>query len=174
MSGGAIDEPSDFAALYLKTNVFFQLDDLFESLTVLSTSPEMAGFEHERFPSLKGLLKRFWIITAENPLSQKQTPAQNAALMEKLGTDLLGQGLKFEPVTCKSSDGLWVEQSFAVPRQDHLKNEEVENLILALAGKYLQNSVFSFYGNTMKILPVLRTDIKGQARYFVYVPKQNH
>ena len=168
MSEAEIEVPADISAMYLSTNVFFELDDLFQSLTVLSTNSNLPGYKHEILPSIKDLLKRFWIVTAENPFSQKQTKAQNAALMEKLANDLIQRGIRYEPVTCKSADGLWEEQSFAVPRQPHLKANEVEDLVIALAGKYLQNSVFSFYGNTMKILPVLRTDIRGQSRYFVY------
>jgi hypothetical protein len=57
-----------------------------------------------------------------------------------------------------------------VSRQERLKSHEVENLVIALAGKYLQNSVFSFSGNFMKILPVLRPDITGQTNYYVYEP----
>lgn len=160
--------------LYLSTNITFEVDDLFDPFTVLSTNPQLPGFSHQLFPRLQDLLKRFWIITAANPLSNEHTKVQNAALNEKLQKDLNELGLRYEPVTCKSADGKWTEHSFAVSRQENLKNQEVENLIIALAGKYLQNSVFSFSGKTMKILSVLRPDIQGQATYYVYEPSTNY
>jgi hypothetical protein len=167
------DEPA-LQALYLSTNITFETDDLFDPFTVLSTNPQLLGYSHQMFPRLQDLLKRFWVITASNPLSKEHTKVQNAALNEKLQKDLNGLGLRYEPVICKSADGKWTEDSFAVPRQDRLKNQQVENLIIALAGKYLQNSVFSFSGKTMKILPVLRPDIQGQATYYVYEPSTNY
>lgn len=161
-------------ALYLSTNITFEVDDLFDPYTVLSANPQLPGFSHQLIPRLQGLLKRFWIITAANPLSKEHTNVQNAALNEKLQKDLNELGLRCEPVTCKSADGKWTEHSFAISRQENLKNKEVENLIIALAGKYLQNSVFSFSGKTMKILPVLRPDIQGQATYYVHEPSTNN
>jgi hypothetical protein len=169
-----MDETSDYSALYLKTNVFFEREGLFRPLTVLSTAPALAGLSRKRSLHTIIPLKRFWIITAENPLSQKQTQAQNQDLMERLGKDLVHQAISHEAVTCKSHDGLWQENSFAVPRQAHLKNDELEKLIIALAGKYLQNSAFSFYGTTMQILPVLRPDIRGQTRYFIHAVQTDH
>jgi hypothetical protein len=161
-------------ALYLSTNITFELDDLFDPFTVLSTNSQLPGFRHQPLPRLKDLLKRFWIITAANPLSEEHSKAQNTAFNEKLQTDLDSLGLRYEPVTCTSADGKWSEHSFAVPRQERLKSQEVENLVIALAGKYLQNSVFGFSGNNMKILPVLRPDIRGQTNYYVYEPASEH
>jgi hypothetical protein len=163
-------EAKELHELYLSTNITFELDDLFDPFTVLSTNSQLLGFRHQPLPRLKDLLKRFWIITAANPLSESHSKAQNVAFNEKLQEDLHNLGLRYEPVTCMSADGKWTEHSFAVSRQERLKSQEVENLVIALAGKYLQNSVFSFSGNTMKILPVLRPDIRGQASYYVYEP----
>jgi len=167
------DEPA-LHVQYLSTIITFEMDDLFDPFTVLSANSHLPGYSHQMFPRLQDLLKRFWIITAANPLSEEHSKAQNAALNEKLQKDLNQLGLKYEPVTCTSADGKWTEHSFAVSRQDNLKSQEVENLIIALAGKYLQNSVFSFSGNIMKILPVLRPDIKGQANYYVYEPTSRY
>jgi len=163
-------EDDSLGKSYLQTNVVFELDDLFAPFTVLSTQPQMPGFQRQLLPRIQDLLKRFWIITAANPYSQELSKTQNEALNEKLEKDLKYLSLKFELVTCTSVDGKWTEKSFAISRQAHLKNEDVENLVIALAGKYLQNSVFSFSGNTMKILPVLRPDIRGQSTYYVYEP----
>jgi hypothetical protein len=174
MSKDIRDNDPALHALYLSTNITFELNDLFQPFTVLSTNSQLPGYSHQIFPRLKDLLKRFWIMTAANPLSEEHSKAQNAALNEKLQRDLNKVGLKYQPVTCTSADGKWTEQSFAVARQDTLKSQAVENLIIALAGKYLQNSVFSFSGNTMKILPVLRPDITGKANYFVYEPASRY
>jgi hypothetical protein len=167
------DEPA-LHVQYLSTNITFELDDLFDPFTVLSTNSQLPAHKHDMIPRIQDLLKRFWIITAANPLSKEHTKVQNAAFNEKLQKDLNELGLSYEPVTCKSADGKWTEHSFAVSRQDNLKSQEVENLIIALAGKYLQNSVFSFSGNIMKILPVLRPDIRGQANYYVYEPTSRY
>ncbi len=170
MSSHYPNDDTPLEKLYLSTNVIFECDDLFYPLTLLSTKPQLDGYQRSPFPRLQDLLKRFWIITAANPFSQELSRAQNEALNEKLEKDLKGLGLKYELVTCTSADATWTEQSFAVSRQAGIKNQDVENLVIALAGKYLQNSVFSFAGNTTKILPVLRPDIRGQASYYVYEP----
>ena len=163
-------EAKELHELYLSTNITFELDDLFDPFTILSTNSQLPGFRHQPLPRLRDLLKRFWIITAANPLSEEHSKAQNVAFNQKLQADLDRLGLRYEPVTCTSADGKWIEHSFAVSRQERLKSQEVENLVIALAGKYLQNSVFSFSGNFMKILPVLRPDITGQTNYYVYEP----
>ena len=49
-------------------------------------------------------MKRFWIITAANPLSKEHTKVQNAALNEELQKELNELGLRYAPVICKSAD----------------------------------------------------------------------
>jgi hypothetical protein len=160
----------ELAEMYLQTNVIFQTDDLFEPFTVLSTLHSLPDVQRMKFTGLTNFLKRFWVITSDNPLSEKKTLKQNAPFRQLLELDLQSFGIRYEPVECISHDGTWRESSYAVSRQPGLKDEQIQNCLLALAGKYGQNAIFSFSGNKMKVIPALRPEIIGEKSYFIHGP----
>jgi len=58
--------------------------------------------------------RRFAIITAHNPRSERLSSEDNALRHEELGRDLKALGLEYTPSTGESPDRSWVEEGFAV------------------------------------------------------------
>ncbi len=58
--------------------------------------------------------RKFAIITAHNPRSERLSSQENAKRHEELGRDLKALGLEHTPSTGESPDGRWVEEGFAV------------------------------------------------------------
>lgn len=58
--------------------------------------------------------RKFAIVTAHNPRSQRLSSAENQKRHEALARDLNLLGLEHIPSTGESPDGSWVEEGFAV------------------------------------------------------------
>lgn len=58
--------------------------------------------------------RKFAIITAHNPRSERLSSKENAQRHAELGRDLKTLGLEHTPSTGESPDGTWVEEGFAV------------------------------------------------------------
>lgn len=58
--------------------------------------------------------RKFAIITAHNPRSERLSSEENRQRHEELGRDLKVLGLEYTPSTGESPDGTWVEEGFAV------------------------------------------------------------
>ena len=60
----------------------------------------------------------YWVVTAWNPFSEPQTPADNAGSHAELVARLEAAGLTWLPAVGSSPDGQWSEESVAVPGID--------------------------------------------------------
>ena len=109
-----------------------------------------------------------WIITAENPFSQSFDPVDNELRTKALREDLESYAIDFNYAEARANEGEWKEQSFVLWSKQRKNGLVTKNLLVALAGKYLQNAIFEYSSGTMTIVPALNTEVGGSRTYYTY------
>jgi len=160
---------SGLSILYLSTTVTIKSDDLFGTeYIVLSPLEALPGHSllESSLPSQQ--VADCWIITAENPFSQSFDPADNELRTKALREDLESHAIYFTDAEARATEGEWKEQSFVVWRKQRKNGLVIKNLLVALAGKYLQNAIFEYSSGTMTIVPALNTEVGGSRTYYTH------
>lgn len=136
---------------YFKTVISIQIND-FHSLVIKGSSRKtiplpLQGSFNEDFLEL-------WVITAENPYSQRLIDEENSQRQQTLFNELTEKGIEAFEAQCSSPDGTWSEQSFAVPvnKESALK---IQGIIHELARSFGQNAVFKITQSNLSVISTL-------------------
>jgi len=163
-----LDKDHELASAYLDTMLVFDFVDLFgPTQYAFSAREELAGWKRADSASRSFFDSLFWVISAHNPYSIKVSDEENIRANEELLRDLMNFNFQLQPVSCRAVDGSWSEESFAVTKLGKTLAEVTETL-MALGGKYKQNSIFQISNSRLKVIPVLNRKILGETDCYFY------
>lgn len=126
---------------------------------------QLLGHNFETIQDKLDTTNPVWVLTAWNPRSKPLSLAENLERNQSLMFELQKGPSKFHLVRASSLSGNWHEDSFAIWGPATHLAAEVEQLVLALAGKFEQNAVFKFEGNLQTLVPILVKEAAGSQTY---------